>query len=584
MSKVKTRSKTMNRSMKLRPKGITKRSHRKFIGKFGKRSSSAGSSSGSAGGKQGGNGADDSAGPIVWREGVRPRLAPLLNSDPKSILVHVVPLPSEEGKRLLEARTPVTPTNVRAFDPAPAERARAVEALEEGRLTVLRGRDGGPFVTAVGTRAAVEECFGLRLKRVPVVEINGCAYGPDEMPFAPTRESAWRCGVDASRGIASVVFPPLVEFAAFANGTGTRAAVVVSQTGSPLRVPDELKSLLGVDTLHADGVRGRTKLGRRIHVVQIDSGLDASHPWFTANAGRAEIDDRSEPEPDELECGRGHGTQVAAVLLSVASEVRLTTLRAKYSPSEGRSVYDVIDEAVQLAPDVIVVPLAIRDLPDPVTADAEGTLDLFISRMSDAQERGIVVLFATGNHPSWHPPADYRFCSASAPSVISVGGADVRSGHPPAASHGTAYFASQQFLTEPAEDTYVPDLVGPCGLYPPQIVGYAPHWRLPVPAPAHNPHQEEIEPAGPGEDYILTWGGSSAAVGAVAGVAALVRSRLPEPTTSEQRRGTVDEVRRRLRLTTPVNDPGGPSQVRPGHQTRSGYGFVNPALALNGLI
>lgn len=193
--------------------------------------------------------------------------------------------------------------------------------------------------------------------------------------------------------------PLRLESSAFA-ATAAEPAVSVTATGAP-----------------AMWARGQT--GRGAVVALLDTGLVAGFPQLSTAAGSwfDPYDEHSTPFDED---SRGHGTEVAEVVVSMAPDVRI--IAARVFSDGGRSTTSAVHRAFEWALDPDGNPRT-EDLPDvvngswddggPGRCDTEFDADLVALRAA-----GIVPVFAAGNSG---PNAGTGASPASAPGAVAVG-------------------------------------------------------------------------------------------------------------------------------------------------------------------
>lgn len=449
-----------------------------------------------------GSSAEDDAGPgrRVWfpwaasvggalvGRGLLKRQRPVLpNSQETHIAAHFVPLPADDATDLFGD----TPGRYR---PDPTARTRLAAALR--RLGFDVTYTGELFVTAVGSRERYVRVLGLELWRFGPDRVHGFDYPERERPYVgrPRPKDASRVAEWRELGLAGVVFPPVVEFAA----TGP---------GDPSRLVTELAAALNLPAAPGQGAGAR--------VTQLDTGRDGTHPFFAQFP--ADTLAPSDPEP-ALARSAYHGTQMAAVFKAVAPRAVLTTRSVVASgpaPAQPDDVFDALDRVLAgEPPHVLFAPLILK-LPDdlgPLTplqrAVAVGQLSTLGLLLELAWEKDVLVLFSAGNDCPLQATATH-------PRAVSVGG--TRRGPPRGLTPLTPRGDSVRWPRD--ADSYCPEVCAPSGDYPTDTV-----WTVPA----------------PGGTYVAVSGDTSGATAAAAGVAAILKGANPALTVQQLR----DAVRR----------------------------------------
>lgn len=183
---------------------------------------------------------------------------------------------------------------------------------------------------------------------------------------------------------------------------------------------DPTNSLIGVPGVQPGSTPVRTGAG--VVIAIIDSGIDASHPFFagriapggfnfiTSSADVADIG----PGPQA-----GHGTLVAGLALRVAPEARILPIRVLDGFGDTttfrvvQGIYHAIDHGAQ------VINLSLGTIADPT---------LLRNAVREAESRGVVVVAAAGNDGNADPPRNPAGLSAlGALAVASTDAQAVRS-------------------------------------------------------------------------------------------------------------------------------------------------------------
>lgn len=307
-----------------------------------------------------------------------------------------------------------------------------------------------------------------------------------------------------------------------------------------------------VDELHDEGLTGAS-----VRVAVVDSGVDAEHREYDGVTiqWRDFVNDRSDPYDDD-----GHGTHVSGLVVAQGDgglnspEVQGTApgsplLHAKaIEAADGQSspsdVASGIDWAVGNGADVIVLSLGERPGLLDINRDLENSV-------SDAIDRGVVVVAAAGNADEGESGEDCTVTSpASMQRVIAVGAVD-RNGTIARFSCEGEGTRGPLGLQQRADPHKKPELTAP-GV---QLLG---------PWPGR-------ECAGRAEAKYCILSGTSQAAPLVGGIVALLLEEHPDL----QRQGpeAIDDIKRALTQT--AEKPG-----FSGHDDRYGYGIVQASDAL----
>ncbi|QSB05126.1 S8 family peptidase [Natronoglycomyces albus] len=185
---------------------------------------------------------------------------------------------------------------------------------------------------------------------------------------------------------------------------------------------------LGAAPAHADEVGGwaldalnveeawQHTQGEGITVAVLDTGLDASHPYFedkNVHEGYSTFDS----EDDAFHDQDGHGTLVSSLVLAVAPEATLMPVKTTHGRFDQFETVDLppapIDSEIRWAvdngADVLVLPFG-----------SNGIYDVDLEAYQYAVDNDVLVLAAAGNDPD----AD-KFHPAATDGILAVSGTDV---------------------------------------------------------------------------------------------------------------------------------------------------------------
>ncbi|WP_084546737.1 S8 family serine peptidase [Glycomyces arizonensis] len=207
-------------------------------------------------------------------------------------------------------------------------------------------------------------------------------------------------------------------------GTLALAAAIVAAPGTALAQDDQLTSdnAWVTDQIKAPGAWETTK-GEGVTVAVIDTGM-SEHPFFEGKSVERGYSVFSEEE-DAWNDEDGHGTAVAAMVLSVAPEATILPVRdgTGADPASdgltggagGENEVEAIRWAVDNGADVLAMPWVVI---------GSEPREEFLEVIQYAIDKGVVVVAGTGNDPDLEP-IPYP---ASIPGVVAVAGTDESGG------------------------------------------------------------------------------------------------------------------------------------------------------------
>ncbi len=347
-----------------------------------------------------------------------------------------------------------------AFDPPTGAMRSAAGKLEELGFTVTsRGRFS---LTITGTPKLFEEIFSIRIKRREQPLLTGIA--PRRKAKLPpvlvshTTDSKFTIPKALTDLVEKIMLP-----------MPTQLFSPLPQRNPPplnyphLELPRDIQTQLGTQSCHEEGITGQG-----IHVVIPDSGL-YPHPYFLfrgydINTGiTIDLPDDAPTTIIPGEDTYGHGTALAANILAVAPDIKLTMIKVGYTYVETNGqIYDywaddltALRIAANLRPHIISCSIG---GPEPLLLKLGNAIlplmEAFRAELWDIVRSGIVVLYSVGNF-GW-------VCwQSTLPYVISVGGA-YKNKHKKWVASSFASSGKSQFET----GRIVPDICGICGPAP----------------------------------------------------------------------------------------------------------------------
>lgn len=250
----------------------------------------------------------------------------------------------------------------------------------------------------------------------------------------------------------------------------------------------------------------------------VDSGW-YRHPFFESYGyqGKVVLDGGAvNPELDK----NGHGTGESANLFAIAPNVELTMVKAKSKKSALVNSVGAFKKAVSLNPDIISCSWGEDQKDLPLSAFAK----VMSAIVSDAVNRGIIVIFSAGNG-RWSFPGQH-------PDVISAGGVYLSSDGKLEASDYASGFRSRIF-----PQRTVPDVCGLVGRLPRAtyiMLPVQPGSLMDVTRGVRNmgyPYGDETLP----KDGWAVFSGTSAAAPQLAGICALMKQVYPQISPQQAR-------------------------------------------------
>lgn len=280
----------------------------------------------------------------------------------------------------------------------------------------------------------------------------------------------------------------LLSVAGVLLGVGAVALAPAAALADVERIDLYEANAWAIDQIGAEAAWETTK-GEGVTVAVVDTGIAEEHPFFEDKdvlPGKA-FPDNGEYEDAHVDTD-GHGTGVSAAVLYAAPEATILPVRAfatgkdiGFSVGAGQNHFDAIRWAADNGADVIVIPwveVMAGEYPEPKRE--------FLGAVQYAIDQDVVVLAGGGNDPSLKRVPNPAYF----PGVVAVSGTD---------KDGDAWSMNttgpQIVLAGPADAMVFPD---------PQTVDFGE------------------------EPLYFEAAGTSAAVGLVGGVAALVRSAYPD--------------------------------------------------------
>ncbi len=462
------------------------------------------------------------------------------------IVTRWVPVRSRLGKLFTEANEPITRHNVADYAPHPDDLAQVEAHIATLGFEVVDRC--GPALVVRGRASELD-----RLAAVPVASPRSdgalagaaAAAAPDDLQRLVgglhLHQKVFHHGVSAK--------PPPVSYLHVDVPAGLRAALAQSSGGPS---------------------------GTGVAVTQVDLGCDLSHPWFSANHVKLAGSWAQTSGEDPLQDPLGHGTAMAANLLSVAPACSLTIGRmsSDSQTGEGTDPVGALTRAAKDRPAVLACSWG-DNIPSKLDSNHR-YLEYTVAKLAS---QGIIMVFSAGNRPrDGAAEGEFGF-PAQHPDVIAAGGAFIQSNQSLSASDYASGFESRLY-----KDRIVPDV---CGLVGPGPYGV--YIMLPTePGSAMDQMAASGQPYPQGDqtgkkDGWSCVSGTSSAAAQLAGVCALLLEVAPAL--------DLDAVRRVLqRSACDVANgtsnpravyPAGSNQARPGPDTATGYGLVDVDAAVS---
>jgi subtilisin family serine protease len=453
----------------------------------------------------------------------------------------------------------VDATNIRDFEPHSGRKRAAARRLRALGLTVID--HGGPALTVRGSRAMFERAFGGRLKE----------YGRTMTSHSGAAQTARFLSADGgdSPALLPISRRRHPDLSALAQGLAFAEPVQVFApvSAAPPRVPYHHVSVgAGIrDAVNAGAAHRSGVTGARVRVVICDTGF-FQHPWFTARHHVVKVvltPGAAGPGSDEV----GHGTAVAANLLSVAPACEVALVKMSFGSDAGFSpdAVPALQIAARLRADVVNCSWGqSMTSPDDLRSPHARTMELCIAWLT---QQGRIVVCAAGNYPrgdaeSW---GELGF-PAQHPDALAVGGVLITSRRRLRAASYASGFASPLYAGR-----IVPDVCGLCGDLPAGVLIVSP---LQPGSIIDRAAAAAAYPAGDGTTADDGWcciSGTSSAAPQVAGVVALAL---------QANRALRDTARMRALLTLTARDvrsgTGNPRSTRAGVGNRA---VAGPDLA-----
>ena len=380
-------------------------------------------------------------------------------SPPELIEALVVPR-SESGHCIYEAAA-VDSGNIGDFQPSSGRRQTAGKRL---RSLGFKVHDtGGPALIVRGPQALFEKVFGARLVHRPHKSHSHggvtTSYLEPEQTHLPGYITV-RAEHDSelSQVVSGIATPRPVHLF-------SKAAVSPVAPSVPYHhftVPDGVARAVNAVAAHRKGITGKG-----VAVAVCDSGV-FPHPFFRAHGFKIRRMCTSF-STDGAQDPSGHGTAVAANLLSVAPGAHLISIKMNLG-SGGASSADAID-ALQLAARTRARVINCswgQNIAEKsqyaADAVALGYVALWLSHT------GRIVVAASGDYPRGDPKESGIYgWPAQHPTVIAAGGASIGPrGELTAASYASG-FTSLLYAAR-----YVPDVCGLCGDLPAGVLLMSP--------------------------------------------------------------------------------------------------------------
>ena len=420
---------------------------------------------------------------------------------------------SVSGESLLNSSEAVTSENVHRFYASVARLDLAAQKLRQAGFEVLdRGKvsitiAAAPAVYERSFQTTLEAVDRLVLKELGQTGITTFINAIDTKPFGEidVSHTEWNSTLD---GVA--INEPIYYLSSLLP-----SATPPVTSKDYLSVPEGVAQGLNATLAHQQGVTGKG-----VKVVMVDSGW-YRHPFFSKYNYQVDVQ-LSSGSSNENQDDLGHGTGESANLLAIAPEVSFTMVKADVAlEGKVRNVNSIsaFRTAISLQPDIISCSWGSNQR----SAILSPSSRLLAATVSEAVERGIIVIFSAGN-------GHYGF-PAQHPEVIAVGGVyQYLNGSLKGKLEASDYASS--FVSPVYPGRRVPDV---CGL-----VGKRPHGSyimLPIPPDCIADQalaflKDGTEPT----DGWAAFSGTSAAAPQLAGICALIKQINPDlsPTQVKQ--------------------------------------------------
>ncbi|MCL2923328.1 MAG: S8 family serine peptidase [Trichodesmium sp. MAG_R04] len=429
------------------------------------------------------------------------------NQNLPSIIYAEVSVRSQSGESLLKTSEIITSKNVERFYSEPQLVNATAEKLRIEGFNVLS--EGPISITIAAPPEVYERVFQTNIITQEIPIIKGGVY-PTKATFLSVPNAEISGLIDSSAS----------SLTNFVEGVAINEPVYYTNSVIPpkpnywhLNVPDDICQGINAHSLHDAGIEGTG-----IKVVMVDSGW-YRHPFFESYGyqGKVVLDGGAvNPELDE----NGHGTGESANLFAIAPNVELTMVKAKSKKSALVNSVGAFKKAVSLNPDIISCSWGEDQKDLPLSAFAK----VMSAIVSDAVNRGIIVIFSAGNG-RWSFPGQH-------PDVISAGGVYLSSDGKLEASDYASGFRSRIF-----PQRTVPDVCGLVGKLPRAtyiMLPVQPGSLMDVTRGARNigyPYGDETLP----KDGWAVFSGTSAAAPQLAGICALMKQVYPQISPQQAR-------------------------------------------------
>ena len=410
---------------------------------------------------------------------------------------------SESGDSIHDVER-IDSTNIHRFTPHTGRRVAAARHLR--RLGFEVHDHAGSTLIIRGPHALFEATFGHRL-----IDRHAARRGTGP------RIARFELERSETPGLVSISARRHPELASVARGLALSEPVGLFDAARPPRVsyphlqlPEGLVVAMNARATHKTGLTGSG-----IHVAICDTGF-YRHPWFSRFRSRVRVvlsPGASDPKADEI----GHGTMVAANLLSIAPDCRVTVVKMNFMGNDGFSndAVSALTIAEASRADVINCSwgCSIADAKAAKSAHIR-TVEFLLARLVAS---GRIVVGAAGNFPrDGGGRGEFGF-PAQHPDVIAVGGANSIHGGRLRAANYASSFKSEVYIRRD-----VPDVCGICGDLPCGVLIMSPVQPGCVMdrEAASDPYPRGDETAA--DDGWCCVSGTSAASPQVAGVVALL--------------------------------------------------------------